>query len=88
MDYKGIPDEILDLALGEDYDSTWTLRTELSRVHEDLIAVDWQPRNDFYPSIMYFVAWTQNYVLCLVDTSFGDRVIISLPRNPKGEPNG
>lgn len=85
INYGGIPDEVLDITIGEGYDSSWTLRSELDKIGEDIIHVDYEMYNNSNPGeerIKFFTAYTNSFVLCLINTVFGDQCILDLPRNP------
>jgi len=80
MTFWQIPDTLLDQQLGEGYDTTWTLRSELERYKEDIEHARWELWDN--GSIRWFQAWSKTYVMVTVDTPFGDKVVYGIPRNP------
>ena len=79
--WLNIPGEVLDITLGEGYDSSWTLRSELERIGESLITVDYEYIAED-KRIRRFLGYTKTFVLVLIDTLFGDQVLCAFPRNP------
>ncbi len=73
-----IPNNILDIVLGEDYNGDYTLRDELISIGEDIETVDCKLDNNG----LHFICWTKSYVCTLAPTGFGDEMIIKLKRNP------
>lgn len=85
MTYYNIPKKILNIVIGEAYESgTYTLKDELDEVGEDLIYAFYQTVDyaDKEKNFKRFTAWTKTYVLVLVDGGFGDQMLLKLPRNP------
>jgi len=86
MNFKNIPEEVLDTELYEDWDletvDTVTLRTELVREfkNEDLEDVDLKLGED--GSLWGLTAYSKTYVGTLVIGTFGDMQMITLKRNP------
>jgi hypothetical protein len=84
IDYNKIPNEILDMIVGECYGlGEYTLRDEFDKYGEDLLAVQYNIKiadHDKKPYIEWFRAWTKTYALVLIDTPFGDRTILGLER--------
>ena len=90
MKFANVPEELLRLELGEAYDMQkgwykWTLQSELEAVGEDLVAVDWKASANQPFQLLHFHGWTENYIVFLTETVFGDQVIEKIPRNPQGE---
>lgn len=85
MKYHNIPKKVLNIIIGESYESgSYTLKEELDSVGEDLIY-------SFYELVTYadkeqnfkrFMAWTKTFVLMLVDSGLGDQMLLKIPRNP------
>jgi hypothetical protein len=85
MTYANIPQELLDIVLGEGWQETWTLKDQIDEIGEDIITAEFDTHNNengTVNKIRSFTAWTATYVLVLVDTAFGDQALISLKRNP------
>ena len=87
MKFANIPDEILDLALGEAYNRAkgwykWTLRSELEDVGEDILNASWQASLTKPVTIICFTAWTENHILELVYGPLGDQSILKVPLKP------
>jgi hypothetical protein len=85
MTYANIPQELLDIVIREGWDHTYTLRDELDEVGEDIIKAEFDTHdneNGTVNKIRSFTAWTNTYVLVLVDSAFGDQVLLNLKRNP------
>lgn len=80
MKFGDIPEELLDYELGESYGlGEYTLRDELKKYGEDIIVAKWLYKKKH---LHWFLAWTKNYTMCMVDTPFADKVILGLERNP------
>jgi hypothetical protein len=93
MTFANIPDELLNLELGEAYDETkgwyrWTLRSELEDVGEDILNAKWKWESTAAAPLrlVYFTAYTKSYILTLVDGIFTDQYILKVPINPEQEP--
>lgn len=89
MKFGKIPKRLLDLQLGEGYDCTWTLRSELEeKVKEDIEGFDYlcydedrrSPR-----SIRCLHVWSKTKVGIVVDTPFGDKVLYVVSKEPNKE---
>jgi hypothetical protein len=84
----GIPKEVLSLVLGECYNlGNFTLKDELIKYGEDIITFRYNilSRPDRELHLEWFHAWTKNHALVLIDSVFGDRIILGLFRNPPKE---
>ena len=84
INYNGIPKKVLKMVLGESYGfGDYTLKDEIDKYGEDIIAHRYflTEKNEFG----YFHAWTKNNALILIDSIFGDRIILGLYRNPPQE---
>jgi hypothetical protein len=91
IDYGGVPDSVLDMVVGECYSfEEYTLRSELDKYGEDILAAQYNLKNDRDdngPYIEWFRAWTKTYALILIETMFGDRSILGLNREIPEELN-
>lgn len=92
IDYSGIPNNVLDIVLGETYGlGDYTLKDEIDKFGEDLITHRYNIRikdlglSDSYSYIEWFHAWSDKHVFVLVDSIFGDRILLSMDRNPPKE---
>lgn len=87
INYGGIPDDVLDIEIGEDYFSgNYTLRSEIDKFGEDLIAQRHNLRiREDYSYVEWFQAWSDKHSFMLVDGMFGDRVLLAMDRNPPKE---
>jgi hypothetical protein len=91
INYAGIPEEILNMVLGETYGlGEYTLKDELDKYGEDLIIAQYNVKeyeqsvdeNNFIRArhIEWFRAWTKTYAMVMVSSGFGDEVILALQR--------
>lgn len=89
MKFNKIPKKLLDLKLGEGYDSSWTLRSELeSKLQEDIEGFDYlyydedrkNPR-----SLRCLHVWSKTKVGIVIDTPFGDKVLYVVSKAPNKE---
>ena len=80
ISYANIPKEVLNMVIGESYGlGDYTLKDELDKYGEDIIAAQYTRTSDS-GTIAWFRAWTKTYAMCLVDSMFGDRIILGLNR--------
>jgi hypothetical protein len=96
IDYAGIPEEVLNMVLGECYGlGEYTLKHELDKYGEDLIVAQYNV-NEYHPDvhsekgkhyIEWFRAWTKTYAMVMVSSGFGDEVILALQREIPKELN-
>jgi hypothetical protein len=93
IDYAGIPEEVLNMVLGETYGlGDYTLKDELDKYGEDLIVAQYKVkqyeidtnRKEF---IEWFRAWTKTYAMVMVSSGFGDEVILGIQREIPKELN-
>lgn len=84
ISYAGIPDDVLDLVIGECYGlGDYTLRDELDKWGQDIIVAQYNIKKHEgrkFPYLEWFRAWTKDYSMCLVSSGFGDEVILALVR--------
>jgi hypothetical protein len=84
ISYADIPNKVLDLVIGECYGlGDYTLRDELNKYGEDVIAAQYNLKPNFgngQPYLEWFRAWTKTYSMCMVSSGFGDEVILGLNR--------
>jgi len=86
MRYGNIPEEVLNVELGECYtNGAYYLRTELDDVNESIVHAEWKldEKDLVFPKLTYFRAWTNNYVMQLIDTALMDQQLLIIPKNPK-----
>lgn len=90
--YGNIPDEVLEIELGETYNANdgliSTLRHEIDGVGEEVIHAVWEHHKTeqmLYPKLIDFLAWTDSKILVLVWASSGDQVLMQIPRDPVNE---
>lgn len=89
-EYGNIPEDVLELEIGEFYNndtgfSRCSLRSELDTLDEEVIHAEWdveQTPNEIYPRLISFVAWTESNVAVLADDNFGEKTLLVIPRNP------
>lgn len=80
MKFGDIPEELLDYVLGDCYElGDYTLRDELKKYGEDIIVAKWHYKKK---CLHWFLAWTKNYAMCMIDTAFNDKTILGLERDP------
>jgi hypothetical protein len=87
MTFANIPDELLNLELGEAYTPDkgfyrWTLRSELEQVNEDIQTAEWKCGSSRPLRILHFSAWTKSYILCLIEGPMGDQSILIVDKEP------
>jgi hypothetical protein len=94
IDYAGIPEEVLNMVLGETYGlGDYTLKDELDKYGEDLIVAQYNVKeykiSDSNPKeyLEWFRAWTKTYAMVMVSSGFGDEVILALQREIPKELN-
>lgn len=80
MTFWNIPATLLDQQLGEGYDTSWTLRSELERSNEDILYAEWELWDD--GKLKWFLAWSATLVHVMVSSGFGDYVIYPVKRDP------
>jgi len=84
--YGNVPDEVLDIELGECYTAgPYNLRNEIDSTGEEILHANWKiyKKDDMcYPKLESFIAWTENKVLVVIDSALGDKILLQLPRNP------
>lgn len=87
IDYKDIPENVLNKVIGECYGlGDYTLRSELDKFGQDIIYSRHNLADNGYGEhFEFFHAWTKDYALMLIDSMFGDKIILALNRNPPEE---
>lgn len=88
--YGNIPEEVLQIELGQFYSedlgfSRYTLQNELDTLDEEIIHAEWEMGviNDMgFLGLSNFTAWTENFVVVLVENPFEEQTLIVTPRNP------
>jgi hypothetical protein len=89
-EYGNIPDDILEIELGEFYNTDsgfarYSLRNELDTLDEEILHAEWdteQLAEETYPRLLTFVAWTENNIAILIDNPFDEKNLVVVPRNP------
>ncbi len=83
MNYANIPDELLDLVIGETYESEYTLRQEFDMCGEDLIHAEYMIEEyNNIKNIHSLFAWSDEHVFILSQGPFNDQYLIKVKRNP------
>lgn len=83
INYNNIPKKVLKIVIGETYGlGDYTVKDEIDKYGQDIIAARWLVERG---KLMWFHAWTKDYVMALVDTMFNDQVILGLSREPPKE---
>lgn len=88
INYAEIPDEVLDIVIGESFGlGDYTLKDEIDKFGEKLISQRYntRSRDSSYKYLEWFHAWSEKHVFVLVDSMFGDRVLLAMDRNPPKE---
>lgn len=89
LKYAGIPKDVLDIVIGETYGlGEYTLKDELDKWGEDLICQRYGERESHdmkTKHVDWFHAWTENIALVLVDSMFGDKILLGIDRDPPKE---
>jgi len=84
IDYCGIPKEVLNMVVGECYGlGEYTLKDELDKYGEDILAARYAVKeyeHTLTPYIEYFHCWTKTWAMVLIDSVFGDKVVLGLNR--------
>jgi len=91
MEYGNIPDDILELEIGEFYNddtgfSRYSLQNELDTLDEEIIHAEWDVEHrpeDAYPKLVSFTAWTKTSVAVLTHNPFNEQNLLVIPRNPQ-----
>lgn len=85
MTFGDLPNEILDLALGETYEGgAYTLRDELSTLQEPIVQTNFYhlPGSGKATDLLGLIVYTETYVGVVMEGVFGDLSVIALKRNP------
>jgi hypothetical protein len=85
MNYANIPDDVLDLPVGESYENgEYTLRYLLDYYKEDLIHAEWDTvkHDGSVIGMRYLNAWSKDHIFVLTHSMFGDWYLVAVRRNP------
>lgn len=91
MNYGNIPTDILNKVLGQNFFESedkfkftdYTLKVLIDEIGEDIMCAEWLlDNNDKNYNLIDFTAWTKNNILILTDTTFGDKLLKVVSRNP------
>lgn len=81
IDYCNIPNALLNLVVGESYGlGDYRLKDELDKYGEDILFARWELSSEAPVYIKWFQAWTKTYSMVLIDSAFGDKVVLGLLR--------
>ena len=83
--YGNITEEVLNVELGECFENgAYYLRTELDKLDEEIVHAEWKlDKTDLiFPKLESFRAWTDTNVIQIVQSGFGDQIVVVIPRNP------
>jgi hypothetical protein len=80
MKFWKIDKKALDTVIGETYGlGDYTLRDELKNYNEDIIFAQYLLKDGRFE---FFQAWSEHKVFILIDSIFGDKIVLGLARNP------
>lgn len=88
MKFGTLPKKLLDLQLGEGYDCTWTVKSELeSKMREDVEGFDYLfwDESDENSSLRCLHIWSKTKVAVVIDTPFGDKILYVVSKEPNKE---
>jgi len=82
LDYAGIPEDVLNMVIGESYGlGEFTLKDEIDKYGQDLIFARYNVKN----GIEWFQAWTDKLALIMVNDLFDDQILLGIDRNPPND---
>lgn len=83
INYYNIPDNLLNFVVGESYPhGDYTLKDELDKYGEDILFARWDLTSYELGGVQvkWFHAWTKTYSMVLIDSEFGDKMVLGLLR--------
>lgn len=87
MKFNKIPEHVLNYKIAECHDTiAHSIRDDLKKHNEDIIYAEFEYfLDDPEQYLLYFTAWSANYIFMLLDDPFGGRYIKVVDRDPPHE---